>query len=55
MIDQVRAIDNKRFLKKLGVLPESLATKVKDNLVIIMDLDYPKSSKSTISSGTPIS
>ena len=29
MIDQVRAIDNKRLLKKLGELPESLSIKVK--------------------------
>jgi mRNA interferase MazF len=38
MIDQVRAIDNKRLIKKLGELPENLATKVKENLAIILDL-----------------
>jgi len=39
MIDQVRAIDNKRLLKKLGELPESLSNKVKENLAIILDLN----------------
>lgn len=38
MIDQVRAIDNKRLIKKIGELPESLATKVQENLAIILDL-----------------
>ncbi len=38
MIDQVRAIDNKRLLKKLGDLPGYLKDKVKDNLRIVMDL-----------------
>ena len=38
MIDQVRAIDNKRLLKKLGNLPGHLKDKVKDNLKIVMDL-----------------
>lgn len=39
MIDQVRAIDNKRLIKKLGELPDSLATKLKENLAIILDLN----------------
>ena len=39
MIDQVRAIDNKRLIKKLGELPESLTTQVKENLAIILDLN----------------
>ncbi len=39
MIDQVRAIDNKRLLKKFGELPESLSNKVKENLAIILDLN----------------
>jgi len=38
MIDQVRAIDNKRLIKKLGELPESLSNKVKENLTNILDL-----------------
>jgi mRNA interferase MazF len=39
MIDQVRAIDNKRLIKKIGELPDSLASKVKENLEIILDLN----------------
>lgn len=39
MIDQVRVIDNKRLLKKLGELPESLSNKVKENLAILLDLN----------------
>ncbi|HHU99566.1 MAG TPA: type II toxin-antitoxin system PemK/MazF family toxin [Bacteroidales bacterium] len=38
MIDQLRAINNKRLLKKLGELPENLSDKVKENLTIILDL-----------------
>lgn len=38
MTDQVRAIDNKRLIRKLGVLPENLAAKVRENLAIILDL-----------------
>src|SRR6516164_7750924 len=32
MIDQVRAIDNKRFVKKVGALDNNTADKVKENL-----------------------
>ena len=39
MIDQVRSVDNKRLIKKLGELPESLSNKVKENLAIILDLN----------------
>ena len=39
MIDQIRAIDNKRLLKKVGKLPNDLSTKVKENIAIILDLD----------------
>ena len=39
MIDQLRVIDNKRLLKKLGELPENLSNKVKENLMIILDLN----------------
>lgn len=38
MIDQVRAIDNKRLIKKVGELPDNLANKVKENLSIVLDL-----------------
>jgi mRNA interferase MazF len=39
MIDQVRAIDNKRLIKRIGTLTMELADKVKENLQIIMDLE----------------
>lgn len=38
ILDQIRAIDNTRFIKKLGVLPENLRPKLKENLSIILDL-----------------
>ena len=40
MIDQLRAIDNKRLIKKIGDLPMELAEKVKENIKIVLDLDY---------------
>ena len=39
MIDQIRAIDNKRLLKKVGKLPSDLIEKIKHNIAIIMDLE----------------
>jgi mRNA interferase MazF len=39
MIDQIRAIDNRRLLNKIGELPRDLQSKVKDNIKIILDLD----------------
>jgi len=39
MIDQLRAIDNKRIVKKIGDLPQSLAEKVKENIKIVLDID----------------
>ena len=39
MIDQLRAIDNKRLLKKSGDLPARLLNKVKQNISIVLDLD----------------
>ena len=39
MIDQVRAVDNKRLVKKIGKLPKMLAETVSENLRIILDLD----------------
>ena len=40
MIDQLRAIDNKRLIKKIGDLPLDLAEKVKQNIKIVLDLGY---------------
>ena len=39
LIDQIRAIDNKRLLKKVGTLPLELVDKVKENMMIILDLE----------------
>jgi len=39
MIDQIRAIDNKRLVKKVGDLPKDLVEVVKENLVIVIDLE----------------
>ena len=38
MIDQIRAIDNKRLIKKIGLLPENLVPKIQENISIILDL-----------------
>jgi mRNA interferase MazF len=39
MIDQIRAIDNKRLIKKVGDLPTDLIDRVKENIIITLDLD----------------
>jgi mRNA interferase MazF len=39
MIDQVRAIDNKRLVKKVGIVDSDTAEKVRENLKIVLDLD----------------
>ena len=39
MIDQIRAIDNKRLIKKIGDLPTDLIEKIKENLIITLDLE----------------
>ena len=39
MIDQMRAIDNKRLINKSGILPKELRSIVKANIRIILDLD----------------
>jgi mRNA interferase MazF len=38
MIDQVRAIDNRRLLKKIGNLPEEKINIMKENMSIVLDL-----------------
>lgn len=38
MIDQLRAIDNQRLLRKIGILPRELSDLVKENLKIVLDL-----------------
>jgi len=39
LIDQIRAIDNKRLINKVGDLPVDLIDKVKENVLIVLDLD----------------
>lgn len=39
MIDQIRAIDNARLIKKIGTLPSALIDKVKENIMITLDLE----------------
>jgi mRNA interferase MazF len=39
MIDQIRAIDNKRFVQKIGELPTDLRKRVVENLKIVLDLE----------------
>lgn len=39
MIDQVRAIDNKRLVKRIGLAPIDIISKLKENLKIIFDLE----------------
>ena len=37
MIDQIRAIDNKRLAKRIGVLPKNLIEIVKENISIVLE------------------
>jgi mRNA interferase MazF len=39
MIDQIRAIDNKRLIKRIGELPTDLRKKVIENIKIVLDLE----------------
>ena len=39
MLDQIRSIDNKRLIKKVGNLPNDLIAIFKENISIIIDLD----------------
>jgi mRNA interferase MazF len=39
MIDQVRAIDNKRLVKRIGEVDRDTADTIRENLKIILDLD----------------
>lgn len=38
LIDQIRAIDNKRLVKKIGDLPKLSREVVKENIAIVLDL-----------------
>jgi mRNA interferase MazF len=39
MIDQVRAVDNKRLIRKVGNIPIELVKPIKENLKIIFDIE----------------
>ncbi|MBK9151141.1 MAG: type II toxin-antitoxin system PemK/MazF family toxin [Saprospiraceae bacterium] len=39
LIDQIRAINNSRFIRKIGDLPQNLRIKVDKRLKIVLDLD----------------
>jgi len=39
MIDQIRAIDNRRLINKIGELPKGLSDRVKENLLIVLNLE----------------
>ena len=38
IVDQLRAIDNRRLIKKIGDLPDSLVNTTRENLRIVLDL-----------------
>ena len=38
LVDQIRAIDNKRFIKKVGQLNKDQILKIRDNIRIVLDL-----------------
>jgi len=40
MIDQIRSIDNKRLIEKIGKLPNDLINRIKENIKIVLDLDF---------------
>ena len=39
MIDQIRAIDNRRLVKRIGFLPDELIDLVKTNIQIVLDFE----------------
>jgi mRNA interferase MazF len=39
MIDQIRSIDNNRLIKRVGKIPKNSITQVKENILIIFDLE----------------
>ena len=39
MIDQIRAIDNRRFIQKIGQLPPEVLAKVEENIRLVLDLN----------------
>ena len=39
MMDQIRALDNKRLITMVGKLPDEMIKKVKENIIILLDLE----------------
>ncbi|MCK4745591.1 MAG: type II toxin-antitoxin system PemK/MazF family toxin [Bacteroidales bacterium] len=39
LMDQLRAIDNNRLIKKIGKLPDTIIPNIMENLKIILDLE----------------
>ncbi|NQU65513.1 MAG: type II toxin-antitoxin system PemK/MazF family toxin [SAR324 cluster bacterium] len=39
MIDQMRAIDNQRLVQKIGRLPEKKVDKLKENILIVLNIE----------------
>jgi len=39
MIDQLRAIDNSRLIRKVGDLPANIAEMVRENIKLILDIE----------------
>ena len=39
MIDQIRAIDNTRLVKKVGTIPNNIIHTIKENIRIVLDLE----------------
>ena len=39
MVDQVRTVDNKRLVRKVGNIPVELVRTIKENLKIVLDLE----------------
>lgn len=39
LLDQIRSIDNKRLINKIGDLPKNMNYKIKENLVILLDIE----------------
>ncbi|MBN8702377.1 MAG: type II toxin-antitoxin system PemK/MazF family toxin [Bacteroidetes bacterium] len=38
LVDQIRAIDNRRLIKKVGQLTKDQKTKLKENIKVVLDL-----------------
>ena len=39
MIDQIRTIDNKRLLRKVGAVDSNVGERINENLKVVLDLD----------------